>query len=125
MHSIIKKLTFCALLGASMSANAAFVPFLDGNSPQAKEAGEKTVPPPSPIQLLAGIRAATVSSITTAEGAAFGSPPTTSGSFLPLPTGLTAGNGYHFQMDMRLEAGSTNIGGLKLEWQGGGGWKHR
>lgn len=44
------------------------------------------------------------------------------GNYLPLPSGLVAGNGYSFKMDMRIEAGSPNstIGGLKLEWQGAG-----
>ncbi len=45
------------------------------------------------------------------------------GSFIPLTSlGLVAGNGYTFKMDMRIEAGSpsSNLGKLKLEWQGGG-----
>jgi hypothetical protein len=106
-----------------MCAQAAFVPFPDGGFDSGQgswgEAGPAAFSYPPTGGSSGGYGAID------ASGGAWGVWVSNNddGSFIPLASlGLVAGNGYNFQMDMRIEAGSitNNLGELKLEWQGGG-----
>ena len=120
MNSIFRKLIFCALLGASTNAHAAFVPFPNGDFASAPtrgswgEAGPVTFSYPETGGNPGGY------GVMDSVGGQWGVWVTNNnGPSLPLPPGLVAGNGYNFKMDMILQSGSA-IGGLKLEWQGAG-----
>jgi hypothetical protein len=126
MNSMIRKLTLCVLLGASISAHAAFVPFPDGEF----NAGQGTWGQVGPAAFTYPATGGSSGGANGGYGAinANGSwgiwvNNNDNGSFIPLASlGLVAGNGYTFKMDMKIQPGSnTNIlGDLKLEWQGAG-----
>lgn len=120
MNSIFRKLIFCALLGASTTAHAAFVPFPNGDFASAPSRGSWGQAGPvtfSYPEIGGNPGGYGVMSSNNGQWGVWVS--NDNGPALPLPPGLLPGYGYNFKMDMKLESGSA-IGGLKLEWQGAG-----
>lgn len=129
MYSILKKLAFCVLLGASGSAHAAPTLFPNGDFASAPLAGS--------WKPEFGGGTTTFNYPTSGGSGGSGGYGTMNNSggwgiwigndgapFTPLSSlGLTAGNGYTFFMDMKIEAGApnNNLGRIKLEWAGVGG----
>jgi len=128
MKSIIKKSILCALLGAPVGAHAAFTPFPDGEFTSGQgtwaEVGpitDFTYPVSGGNPPVSGGGYGVMDASNGQWGIWVSS--NDNGSFLPLASlGLTAGKTYNFKMDMKLEVGSVGsaIGGIKLEWEGGG-----
>jgi hypothetical protein len=122
MKTIIRNLVLCSTLFAPVWAQAALVLFPDGGFDSGKgtwgEAGPAIFSYPVSDGNPGGYGAMNANG---AWGVLVSS--NNDGSFIPLASlGLVAGNGYNFQMDMRIEAGSNtnNLGELKLEWDSGG-----
>jgi hypothetical protein len=132
MKSIIRKLSYCALLGVSSSAYAApvLIPNGDFSTPGGADfgffesaAGVVSFPATGGAGDDGGY--GLVNNTLGSWGGGLVSPPDNaypSNQGIPLATlGLVAGNTYTFSMDMKNFAG-TGKGGLKVEsWNGGGG----
>jgi hypothetical protein len=118
MNSILKKLAFCALLGASGSALAAPVlmpngDFSSGSTGWVQDGSGTTFSYPETDGNPDGYGV-----MDQAAGGGWGIWIANGAAAIPLATlNLTAGNSYTFSQDMRIESGNgTNIGGVKFEF---------